>query len=392
MKKHMLKWKSILMKVKSTTHLLKKKTTRTKLVVLAAVVGLVAPFVQMNSALADTYDDRINSIQSEISSFQSEAARLADESKTLQQALDSLTAQKNIIQAQVDLSQAKYDKLVADIAVNEKKLVAQQDVLSTTVADMSAGTSVTPIEVLAGSNSVGDYIATQDYEMNLQDQLQQSIKDVIALRKKLEQQRVDAERVLKDQQMQRDELAAKEAEQAQLLADTQGAEQAYQQLIGQREGQVSDLRAQQAAANAAATRTYSVSGLTSGGSGCGGYPAVWCYAVQDSLVDNWGMYNRECVSYTAWKVAASGRYMPYWGGRGNANEWPSSARRDGIPTGSEPRVGSVAIMYIGYYGHAMYVERINPNGTIHVSQFNWSVRGEYSEMDINPNGLTFIYF
>lgn len=380
------------MKVKSTTLLLRNKHVRPKIVALALLVGLMAPFMQMNSALADTYDDRISSIESEISNFQAEAARLSEQSKTLQQAVDSLTAQKNTIQSQIDLSQAKYDKLVSQIAENEKKLVAQQDALSVTIADMSAGTDVTPIEVLAKSDSVGDYLAIQDYEMNLQDQLQQSIKEVVSLSEQLEKQRLDAERVLRDQQAQRDELAAKEAEQAKLLADTQGAEQAYQQLIGQREGQVSDLRAQQAAANAAAARTYSVSGLTSGGAGCGGYPAVWCNADQDSLVDNWGMYNRECVSYTAWKVAASGRYMPYWGGRGNANEWPSSARTDGIPTGSEPRVGSVAIMYIGYYGHAMYVERINSNGTIHVSQFNWGIRGEYSEMDVNPNGLTFIYF
>jgi surface antigen len=104
------------------------------------------------------------------------------------------------------------------------------------------------------------------------------------------------------------------------------------------------------------------------------------------------MYNRECVSYTAWKVASTGRYVPHFGGAGNANQWPASARADGIATGSTPKVGSAAVMYVGYYGHVMYVEGINSNGTIHVSQFNWGVRGEYSEMDVNPSGLTFIYF
>ncbi|NCU31060.1 CHAP domain-containing protein [Candidatus Saccharibacteria bacterium] len=380
------------MKVKTTTKLLRIKTTRKWLVLVALVIGISAPLTYMRSVFADSYDSRISSIESEIGSYQSEAARLAEQSKSLQQELDSLAMQKNIIQAQIDLSQAKYDKLIADIAENEKKLVSQQDVLSTIIADMSVGTDVTPIEVLAGSDSVGDYVSTQDYYANMQDQLQQSVKDVIEITKQLEAQKIDAERVLNDQKSQRDALAAKEAEQSKLLADTQGAEGAYQQIIGQRESQIADLRAQQAAANAAASRTYSISGLTPGGAGCGGYPAIWCNSVQDSLVDNWGMYNRECVSYTAWKVAASGRYMPYWGGRGNANQWPASARADGISTGSEPQVGSVAIMYIGYYGHAMYVESINSNGTIHVSQFNWRVQGEFSEMDINPNGLTFIYF
>lgn len=145
------------------------------------------------------------------------------------------------------------------------------------------------------------------------------------------------------------------------------------------------------AANAAAAQVYSVNHLVSDGT-CGDYPIVWCDAPTDSLVDDWGMYNRESVSYAAFKVAASGRYMPYWGGYGNANQWISNAQAAGIPTGSEPQVGSVAVMNVGYYGHVMYVEAINDDGKIHVSQFNWGASGEYSTMDINLSGLTFIYF
>jgi surface antigen len=104
------------------------------------------------------------------------------------------------------------------------------------------------------------------------------------------------------------------------------------------------------------------------------------------------MYNRECVSYTAFKVWQSGRYMPYWGGRGNANRWPTNARNAGIPVDGEPRVGDVAISLSGYYGHAMYVERVNGDGTIKVSQYNYGIRGEYSEMTISKSGLYFIHF
>ena len=380
------------MKHTSTTSLLRKKPTRYTLVALALLVAFFSAFSVTPPANADSYDDRISAIEAEINNYQSEAARLSEQSASLQQAVDSLIAQTNTIQAQVDLSQAKYDKLLVDIAANEKKLADQQDVLSATIADLAVDSETSPIEVLAGSESVGDYVTSQDYYMSIQDQLQESIKSIVKLSEQLAQQKTDVERVLADQKDQRDALAAKEAEQAKLLADTQGQESAYQTLIGQRESTISDLRSQQAAANAAASRTYSVANLTSGGAGCGGYPGVWCYAAQDTLVDNWGMYNRECVSYVAWKVAASGRYMPYWGGRGNANQWPASARADGIATGSTPKVGSAAVMYVGYYGHVMYVEGINSNGTIHVSQFNWGVRGEYSEMDVNPSGLTFIYF
>ena len=104
------------------------------------------------------------------------------------------------------------------------------------------------------------------------------------------------------------------------------------------------------------------------------------------------MYNRECVSYTAFRVAASGRYMPYWGGHGNANQWPDSARAAGIPVDGNPQVGDVAISMAGPYGHAMYVEAVG-GGKVRVSQYNYgSPAGTYSEMTISAAGLYFIHF
>ena len=85
--------------------------------------------------------------------------------------------------------------------------------------------------------------------------------------------------------------------------------------------------------------------------------------------------------------------MPYWGGRGNANQWDDNARSAGIPVDSTPRPGSVAVSNSGYYGHVMWVESVNPNGTINVSQYNWGLDGRYSEAyNLSPAGLVFIHF
>ncbi|HSX05367.1 MAG TPA: CHAP domain-containing protein [Candidatus Saccharimonadales bacterium] len=123
----------------------------------------------------------------------------------------------------------------------------------------------------------------------------------------------------------------------------------------------------------------------------GGYPAVWDNAVQDSQLDSWGMYNRECVSYTAWKVYQTYGNMPNWGGVGNANQWVRDARRAGIATGSTPQVHAVAISMAGYYGHAMWVEKVSGN-MIYVSQYNYDLRGHYSEMWVKSSYFTYIYF
>lgn len=124
----------------------------------------------------------------------------------------------------------------------------------------------------------------------------------------------------------------------------------------------------------------------------GGYPAKYDTPVaQDSLIDSWGMYNRECVSYTAWKVYQTFGNMPNWGGVGNANQWPADARAAGIATGSTPQVHAVAISMRGYYGHAMWVEQVSGN-MIYVSQYNYDLHGSYSEMWVNASQFTYIYF
>jgi peptidoglycan hydrolase CwlO-like protein len=378
------------LKQKSFATMKKIATLSRRKLIVTALCASVALFAAPQ-VFADRFDDQINGIQNEITGYQARANELSSQADTLQKALDVITNEKNVLQAQIDLNQAKLDQLTADIKTNEEKLDRQKRTLNKTVAQIYANGDTTPIVMLASSKNIGEYVSAQEVRSSVRDQMKTAMDQVKKLKAELAKQKKEVESVLADQTKQREVLAAKENEQANLVAQTRGEEAAYQNLISSKNSEISSLRTQQAAANAAAASTYNVSNLTPG-AGCGGYPAVWCNAGQDTLVDNWGMYNRECVSFTAWKVAASGRRMPYWGGNGNANQWPSSAAASGIPTGSTPVVGSVAIMYVGYYGHAMYVERINANGTIHVSQFNWGIRGEYSEMDVSPNGLTFIYF
>jgi surface antigen/cell division protein FtsB len=368
---------------RSTTNQNSKRFTRALIIPLIAVVGLF----QVPNVFADNFDDQINQLQSEVNSYQAEAGRLRAEANTLQNAVNVLNAQKMAIQAQVDLSQAKADQLTAEIEANQKKLEQQQGVLGATISDLSAESTTSPIELLAGSNSIGDFIDRQEYRSSVQEQIQSAIVQVKELKAKLAAQKVEVEKVLADQTAQRNELAAKEAEQASLLASTHGQEAAYQGMIGQKNSQISSLRAQQAAANA---RFIGSAGT---GPACGGgYPGQWCNVPMDTVVDNWGMYNRECVSYTAFRVAASGRHMPYWGGVGNANQWDENARAAGIPTDYSPQAGDVAISNAGYYGHAMYVESVNGDGTINISQYNASWTGTFSTNTISPGGLVFIHF
>jgi surface antigen len=182
------------------------------------------------------------------------------------------------------------------------------------------------------------------------------------------------------------QVVAQQNQQQQILSLNQQQQSTLDSQIKSNNQKVGELRAQQAAAN----RKLGGSAVA-GDPGHGGYPSNLDGAPQDSLVDPWGMYNRECVSYTAWKVYQTYGHMPYWGGRGNANQWPADAQADGITVSSTPRAHSVAISMNGYYGHAMWVEGVSGN-TIYVSQYNYDLAGHYSEMSINSSGLLYLYF
>lgn len=384
------------MKQRSTTPVAKSFTAKACLVATAILVAVAAPIQIGSVARADKYDDQINALKQQIDQYQSQAAALGAQANTLQNELANLAAQKATIEGQINLSQAKYDKLINDIAETEKKIADNKDALGKIIANMYVDGSISPLEMLASSKNIGDYLDQQEYRSTIQSHLSDTIQQINDLKKQLESQKKDVERVIADQKSQRDALAAKSAEQAQLLAETQGQESAYQALSSQRNDQINSLRAQQAAAMAAAARASGVSNIGGGSVGGGGYPGAWANAEQDTIIDNWSLYNRECVSYTAWKVASTGRFVPNFGGAGNANQWPSTTARYGIPNGSTPRAGSVAIWYVGAYGHAMYVEAVNDDGSITVSDYNnnsdgggW---GKYHYYTRSAAGLTYIYF
>lgn len=239
---------------RSTTNHFKLSLRRLSIVTIALAAVIALPFTQ---AHAETLSEKISNLQAQIDSSQAEADRLKQEGNTLQNALAILSAEKNALQTQIDLSQAKYDQLTKQIEENQLKLEKQQRVLSSTVSDLAVESTTSPIELLAGSASIGDFIDRQEYRSSVQDQIQISIETVQKLKTELAQQRKDVETVLAQQKVQRDQLAAKEAEQANLLAATRSQEAAYQEQVGSLQQQKAEAEA--ALAASMSTRSYTVS-------------------------------------------------------------------------------------------------------------------------------------
>ena len=380
----------------------KPKVSVMQRIVLMLVAVMSAVLMPLATVHADSYDNQIKALQSEVAKYQAQISQFRAQADTLQNQLNALAAEKAALQTQINLNTAKLQQLKKQIADTEAKIAQQQGVLSRNLVNIYLNSSITPLEMALSSNSIGDYIDKQEYRDTVRQELQDSIKRVKDLKTELGKQKVAVEETLADQTAQRDTLAAKEKERADLLAQTQGQENAYAQLAAQRNARIDELRAQQVLANLkwGGNVSYQPRG--------GGYPSYWADIPMDSTQDNWGMLNRECVSYTAFKVAASGRHMPYWGGPdgaghgGNARLWINDANdgwRNGghaIPVDRNPRAGDVAIWPVGYYGHAMYVEAVT-NGDILISEYNYDWSGRFSQRVVSystwqAQNFQFIHF
>lgn len=399
------------MKHRSTTPVSRYKNAARNAMIISATVVLAAtmPFQVAKIVRADDFDVKIARIQAEIDGYQQQASELAGQADSLQKELDALTAQKNIIQKQIDLKQAEHDKLVKEIADNEQKIVDSQEALGDTIADLYVSGEVTPLEMLASSKSIAEYVDKETYRNTVKDSITETIVAIKKLKKQLEEQKKDVDRVIAEQKFARDALIAKETQQANLVAQTRGQEAEYKRLVGEREGQKLELQKQQQAAIEAAIRAASGGGpvnILPGDPNKGGYPwEAGCWVDANAWshggaggdgTDPLGYGCRQCVSYTAWKVGQrTGNFPRYWG---NANMWPGSARASGYETGSTPRANSVGVISAGFYGHVVWVEAVNGDGTIDISQYNYFNAGgpgwgHYSKMRVSAATYdTYIYF
>lgn len=378
------------MKLWSTTPISDSLASRAALVAVAVLVAGSGVFALGSHVFARDYEAEIKAKEQEASKYNSEASRLGEMADSLQSELDKINGQITTIQGQIVDSQKKIDNLNAQIKRNEILIKQRRKAMGQVLADMHVDDQISPLEMLASSNSIGDYIDKQEQRSSLRTSLNGKIKEIKALQKKLEENKKLVENTLRDQESQRNVLSSKQSEKAKLVADTKNDQSAYSALAQKRNSEVAKLREEQAAANRRALGSgVSIPGGIPGG---GGYPGVWANAPLDAYVDPWGLFTRECVSYVAWKIHSTGRYVPHFGGAGNANQWPSTAARHGISSGSTPKAGAAAVMNIGYYGHVMYVESVNGDGTITVSDYNFAWDGLYRYYTRSASGLTYVYF
>ena len=315
---------------------------------------------------------------------------------TLANTLAQIVNQKNAIQAQIDANQAQYDKLVIDIASTEKQIKDNQDALGTTIADLYVDDTISPVEMLASSQNIGDFLDKQEYRNSVKDELGATIKKVKDLKIKLTSQKEEVTRVLAEQTAARDDLRAKESEQASILAQTQNDENRYQGMIASSKQEIAKAQAAQAAMRARANATggqkvlgvgrhSAYESIWAGNCWMGGPGGWYSYGGADGNGgDGRGYGCRQCASYAAWKVLQVTGKQYKWG---NGGSFARNAINAGYTNlGRNPQPNSLAVMW-GDPGHVAWVEEVSGN-QVRVTQYNYQVNGQYgmySDMWLSVN-------
>ncbi len=391
-----------IMKLRSTTPASISKIAKRALIFATLLAMVAVPLQLTNDVSADQYDDKIAQLQRDIAKYQAENAKLNKEANTLKAALSQLANQKAAIQAQINISQAKHDRLILQIAATEKKIKANQEALGKTIADLYVDDKISPIEMLASSKNIGEYMDKQEYRSSVRNQLVATISEIKSLKKKLVKEKAAVAKVLADQKSQRDQLAAKEGEQQRLLNETRGQEAGYQNLIRDSRAAIAEARATQAALNAR---------INSGGGGIlidsgllTDYP--WndrnCYVDVNALshggaggngtdggadgIGNDGYGCRQCTSYAAWRVAKeTGIFYENWGNGGSFAAGAISAGYKDYGSRPTPNTGGYIAVMWGNPGHVAWIDSVNGDGSrVVVEQYNYNYGtgwGMYSMVD-----------
>jgi surface antigen len=133
-------------------------------------------------------------------------------------------------------------------------------------------------------------------------------------------------------------------------------------------------------------------GPVNAASGLDDYPSRLKNAPQDSLVDPWQFYNRECTSFVAWRLNSENQvaFNDYWQGQhwGNASNWKKAAVALGITVDNNPNRGAVAWWAAGSAGssrgHVAWVQTVG-NGAITIEEYNYLHRGRYDTRTISSS-------
>ena len=382
----------------------------------ALALGTLAPSVN-----AQDIDSQINSANSQIQNLNNQKQAVAGQVEQLSQDLTNVQSRINSVQAEQETAKANLEVLKAEISKLETLIAERNERLK----DQARAVQVN------GARSYLDFLLNADSITDVVNRIGVIVDLVGANRQLMQEQARDKEQVQTKEQAQKDNLAQQEANEAQLqnlqselsatftkhkatlanlsneeleaIAARDGLVQEKERLAAEKaradaekaaaqkaaeEAKEAMLKAtEEAVAKAAATpaaATASTPATIAAKSESASTPAKAANIVvggsfaapNPSFVAALnGGYFGQCTYYMYNRFAQLGAPIRTTA-LGNAAEWPANAAAAGYGVSSTPRAGTAIVFQRGVggadpvYGHVGFVERVNADGSLFISEMN----------------------
>ena len=219
--------------------------TRLLSLVLALVLLLSLP----GMAMADDLEEQLADLQRQAERQQeitNEAAAkvesVSERLRGIQEELSAATAAYKEVKSQLDTVEGKIDENTELLEKTEADLKVKNKMLQRRVRDIYINGQISYVDVLFGAKDFSDLMTRMDilkriikHDYDLIGKVKQEKEIVVTARAQLEKDRAEAERLVADADEKRATVAAKEAEQQELLDqaiyDRDTSEQAYEELM-----------------------------------------------------------------------------------------------------------------------------------------------------------------
>ena len=369
----------------------------------ALALGTLAPSVN-----AQDIDSQINSANSQIQNLNNQKQAVASQVDQLSQDLTNVQSRINSVQAEQETAKANLEVLKAEISKLETLIAERNERLK----DQARAVQVN------GARSYVDFLLNADSITDVVNRIGVIVDLVGANRQLMQEQARDKEQVQTKEQAQKDNLAKQEANEVQLqnlqselsatftkhkatlvnlsneeleaIAARDGLVQEKERLAAEKaradaekaaaqkaaeEAKEAMLKAtEEAVAKAAATPAAATAStpakaanIVVGGSFAAPNPS-FVAALN-------GGYFGQCTYYMYNRFAQLGAPIRTTA-LGNAAEWPANAAAAGYGVSSTPRAGTAIVFQRGVggadpvYGHVGFVERVNADGSLFISEMN----------------------
>ena len=343
-------------------------------------------------------DQQIREIENKIKENKATVNQKKAESFDLQSQVSVMNSQISATQSNIDSlnkdiseKEGEIIRLQGEIEANEERVVKNKEDLKKFVQLLYEKGELTTVEVLVSAESITDFLDQEEYSKAIQDRINTTIIDIKDLKAKLEQQKKDQETQRTELQAKKDELEKQRKEQLyqkslkdSLLAETKGEQAGYEAVLKKNSQVAQGLYEERRKQGQKNNEWY--------GGGGSGYP--W----KSRGFDPWGFYKLQCTSYASWKWNAV--YGKSWHntrpGSGSGYNWANLAYDQGYGVSYSPRVGAIMVWSKsqagGSWGHVAIVEKVNGNGTVDVSEYNWVRPEAYGYRgNVSASGHVFIH-